>query len=623
MDDRSPTVTGAGPRSRRRVVSAVALWAATSLGAAGSALLVLPSGAAAQAAAAPSPSVPVVVMAEPGARAAAEQAVVAFGGRVTRDLAVIDGFAATVPADTVAALAASQAVLSVTPDQVVRPQSLVPSLGYDPATDLGSLSQISQAVGAQAAWAAGFTGAGVDVAVIDTGVTRVAGLDAPGKVVNGPDLSFDQGSPALVSLDGFGHGTFMASLIAGRDDAASPSAAGCGTCLNASGYSDTTKFVGIAPDARLINVKVGAADGSADVSQVIAAIDWVTQHAHDPGFNIRVLNLSFGTQSAQTWNIDPLAYAADAAWRHGIVVVASAGNDGAAAVDQNGNAMPLADPAYDPNILAVGSVDLATGTVPAWAQHGTGARPVDLVAPGTHVLGLRVPGSYVDGLPTNTGQVGSRFQRGSGTSESAAIASGLVALLAERYPAASPDQLKALLDKSASTKLPSGVPVTDNGKPVGGQHIAYAGNGLLNLGGALALKLPGGGPGLVAATGTGTLEAARGGVYVADNGVELTGERDIFAKPFTSAATAILETAGISWSGGFWNGSRWSGDSWAAGQWTTVAWTGTDWAGSRWSGSRWSGMTWNGSRWSGTSWTSTGWTGSRWSGSRWSSYQWN
>ena len=77
------------------------------------------------------------------------------------------------------------------------------------------------------------------------------------------------------------------------------------------------------------------------MSQVIAAIDWVAQHAHDPGMNIRVLNLSFGTDSAQAYTLDPLAQAAEQAWKHGVVVVAAAGNEGK-------STKSLADPAYDP-----------------------------------------------------------------------------------------------------------------------------------------------------------------------------------------------------------------------------------------------------------------------------------
>ena len=138
-------------------------------------------------------------------------------------------------------------------------------LGYDPATDVGSLSLITRIVGAQAMWDAGYTGRGVDVAVIDTGVTPVPGLDAPGKVLDGPDLSFDSGEDAFAHLDTFGHGTHMASIIAGSDVAPDSAGDACATCLSASPYSDTTKFVGVAPEARIVNVKVGATDGSARV----------------------------------------------------------------------------------------------------------------------------------------------------------------------------------------------------------------------------------------------------------------------------------------------------------------------------------------------------------------------
>ena len=72
-------------------------------------------------------------------------------------------------------------------------------------------------MGAQAWWNAGYTGKGVDVAVIDTGVSPVAGLNAPGKVINGPDLSLESQAPNLTNLDTYGHGTFMAGLIAGHD----------------------------------------------------------------------------------------------------------------------------------------------------------------------------------------------------------------------------------------------------------------------------------------------------------------------------------------------------------------------------------------------------------------------
>ena len=143
--------------------------------------------------------------------------------------------------------------------------------------------------GAAALWDAGYTGAGVDVALIDTGVSRVEGLATPGKVIYGPDLSLESQAPDLRNLDTNGHGTFMAGLIAGKDAGLSAP------------YSDApaSAYRGMAPDARIVSVKVGVADGGVDVSQVIAAIDWVVQHRNDNDLNIRVINLSYGTNIAQ------------------------------------------------------------------------------------------------------------------------------------------------------------------------------------------------------------------------------------------------------------------------------------------------------------------------------------
>src|SRR3954452_18671626 len=211
------------------------------------------------------------------------------------------------------------------------------ALGYD-ASDTGSLGQITSVIGARAQWAAGNTGSGVDVAVVDTGVATVPGL-AAGNVRNGPDLSFDGQAAATRYADAMGHGTHLASIIAGRD--------GDGTAASLTSAAATGQFTGVAPGARVVNVRVGASDGTADVTQVIAAVTWVTQHAHDPGLNIRVLNLSYGTGSTQDYRSDPLSFAVEAAWRKGILVVVAGGNDG--------SSRPfLANPGLNPNVLAVG-----------------------------------------------------------------------------------------------------------------------------------------------------------------------------------------------------------------------------------------------------------------------------
>ena len=482
------------------------------------------------------------------------------------------------------------------------------SSAYDPASDPYSMQNITAGDGVQAMWNAGYTGKGVDVAVIDTGVAPVQGLNSPGKVINGPDLSLESQSPNLQNLDTNGHGTFMAGLIAGNDG-------------QAGGYH------GVAPDARIVSLKVGVADGGTDVSQVIAAIDWVVQHRHDNGMNIRVINLSYGTNSTQPYGIDPLAYAVEQAWKAGIVVVAAAGNSG---YQTGASTQGLADPGYDPQILAVGAAD-TMGTATPWddqvapfsagsASCSSGCRAPDLIAPGTHMQGLRVPGSYID-QNSPSGALSDRYFRGSGTSEAAAFVSGAAADLLQRYPQLTPDQVKAMLTSSCDK--------------LSGYNWKQQGCGELDLNKLLNTSVPsvfGSQQYNMPSTGTGSLEASRGTDHISLNGVVLQGEQDIFGQPFNSAAMAALEAAGSSWSGGVWNGSSWSGSSWSGSSWSgsswsgsswsNLLWSGSSWSGSSWSGSSWSGNSWSGSSWSGNSWSGNSWSGSSWSGSSWSGSQW-
>ena len=99
----------------------------------------------------------------------------------------------------------------------------------------------------------------------------------------------------------------MAGIIAGRDSGSTP-----GTYA-----TDNNRYLGMAPGSRIVSLKLADAQGNTDVSQVIAAIDWVVTHAEDAGLNIRVLNLSFGTDSTQDYRLDPLAHAAEVAWNSG------------------------------------------------------------------------------------------------------------------------------------------------------------------------------------------------------------------------------------------------------------------------------------------------------------------
>src|SRR3954454_22290742 len=353
----------------------------------------------------------------------------------------------------------------------------------DRTTDKGSLYNIANVVGALDTYRSGLTGKGIGVALLDTGVTQVPGLNS-GNVINGPDLSFDSQDPSTAYVDGFGHGTHLASIIAGGDVAATPLS-----------YTDPTRFHGIAPDANLVNVKVGAANGDVDVTQVIAGIDWTVQHRKDEALNIRVINLSYGTDSVQDSMVDPLAFAVENAWRNGIVVVVSGGNEG----DSTHN---LADPASDPHVLAVGAMDsagtvtTADDTVPSWSTDGTDARHVDLTAPGVSVLGLRVPGGAAD-TEHPEARVGDRLARASGTSMAAAVVSGEAALLLQAKPDLTPDQVKQVLMGLANglnnvSVLMEGAGTTDQRKA------------LSTVPKTVVDPAPWG-------TGTGSLEAARGG----------------------------------------------------------------------------------------------------------------
>ena len=414
--------------------------------------------------------------------------------------------------------------------------------------------------GAGEYWNTGHYGQGVDVAVIDSGVAEVDGLRS-GKVVHGPDLSFESQDEATRHVDTFGHGTHMAGIIAGRDDA---------TVLPVQKGTEAS-FVGVAPGARVVSVKVADRHGQTDVSQVLAAIDWVVQHRSDPGMNIRVLNLSFGTDGVQDYQLDPLAYAAEVAWRHGIVVVAAAGNRGAASTR-------LTNPAYDPWVLAVGGADgrgtydVADDVIGPYSSHGDATRAPDLVAPGTSMVSLKAPGSTAD-LENPGARVGTRQLRGSGTSQAAAVVSG-AALVVSQRPGITPDQVKALLTGTAR-KLPAA-------------DARGQGAGMIDLKVARDTATPSRVQSHPRSTGLGSLEAARGSAHLVDAaGVELAGEVDIFGQPFVADAWANGAAASGNWTGGTWNASRWSGDSWSASRWSASRWSASRWSTGQWLSNRW------------------------------------
>ena len=538
-------------------------------------------------------TVSVIVRELDGTTGAAEF-VESHGGSITSVLDTINGFVATVPASMVSSLSSLQSIASVTPDFSVA----VSSAGWDTSgKDATAMKELADDLRADVTWDEGITGAGVTVALLDTGVTPVEGLTTAGKIVNGPDLSFDSQIPGMAYLDAYGHGTHLAGIIAGRASDAP---------ADVNSNAARRHFLGIAPDAQILNVKVGAADGSVDVSQVLAGIDWVVQHRNDNGMNVRVMNLSFGTDSTQSYLVDPLAYAVQVAWNAGIVVVVAAGNDG--------NSHALRNPATNPYVIAVGATDTQgngrqnDNVVASYSNCGTAARSVDIVGPGESIASLRVPGSYAD-VNYPSAVVDGSYMKGTGTSQAAAAISGAVALLLEQHPQYTPDQVKAHLTSSAvavGTPSPAcmGAGTADTWNAYNRSAVRWSKQ-------THAIG-----------TGTGTLEAARGNDHLTNNGVILIGEQDIFGAPFSSALWAPLALSGSSWSGGDWNGSSWSGSSWSGSSWSGSSWSGSSWSGSSWSGSSWSGSSWSAAVWNGSSWSGSSWSGSSWSGSSWSGNNW-
>jgi len=437
----------------------------------------------------------------------------------------------------------------------------------------------------------GYTGQGVGVAMIDTGVAPVAGLTG-GNVVNGPDLSFEGQDPAKRYVDLNGHGTHLAGIIAGKP--------------NAKNTRNAEFQGGVAPGAKLTSVKVGSANGAVDVSQVIAAIDWVVAHRNDdPANKIRVLELAYGTDGVQSPQLDPLAHAVENAWRAGIVVVVAGGNDG--------GTTKLTNPATDPYVLAVGATDdlgnddWTDDKLADFTSRGGAARRLDVAVPGRTILSLRAPGSNAD-VTYPGARVGATLFKGSGSSQAAALTAGSVALLLEAIPWLTNDQVKYLL--KATGWAPKATLPGDETIPVVDLIAAYHAKayGATHWYPTLwtPQNLPSGTQTWPASTGTGTLEGARGSIHVADGTVQLTGENDIFG-PISTTAWAAASSNQTAWVGGTWMGHDMTGTTW-----TTSPAGLTSWTGRAWSGRAWSGRAWSGSTWSSISWQSAAWTAAHW-----------
>ncbi|MGH9222501.1 MAG: S8 family peptidase [Acidimicrobiales bacterium] len=507
----------------------------------------------------------VIVQSLEGASPATQKAITKAGGTVTLDLPLINGVAATLAAAKVADLAAVPGIRAISLDRPVTVQS-----------DGGGGSANSvyrQVVRADEAWDAGLTGSGVTVAVLDTGIADVP--DLAGRVLPIRNDLTGQYSPC-VNLSGeancgdsYGHGTFVAGLIAGN------------------GASSNGEYKGVAPGANLVSIKVAGRDGSSDVSNVIAGIQWAVSFRDSYG--IKALNLSLGTDGTQSFRTDPLNYAVEEAWSSGITVVVAASNRGPAAGT-------ISKPGDDPWVITVGAIDdrgtpgLGDDQLPNFSSRGPtaadGLAKPDVVAPGAHVVSLRAPGSSIDTLFPGT--MGPHYRRGSGTSMATGVVSGTVALMLQANPTWAPDRVKFALMGTA--------------RPDASSDPMAVGRGLIDAY-AAALAAPSGtaNQGLARSNGLGSLNLSRGTVRVsADN---LLG----------TVVSGLLTTQLLLWNPLLYTITPWNGSSWYASSWYGSSWYGSSWYGSSWYGSSWYGSSWygqpNGSSWYGSSWYGSSWYG--------------
>ncbi|MDX6273798.1 MAG: serine protease AprX [Frankiales bacterium] len=574
-----------------------------SVGLVGAAVLVavLSSGAAAGPTAAsttrPAIGSSSVIVQAPGAQAGAKAAVRALGGVVTRDLPIVRGFAATVPADQVAALRSTSGVLAVTPDDHVSMRSIdgggrggFQFYGHD----LEDLPRpvYRHEVGADRLNADGVTGKGVTVALIDTGVAPVS--DLASTVLNVADPVTGMPGDDCVNFSGeagcndsYGHGTFIAGLIAG------------------SGAASYGFYGGVAPEAKIVSIKIAGRDGSADVSKVLAAIQWAVSFKDTYG--IRVLNLSLGTDSTADYRHDPLNFAVERAWTSGVAVVVAAGNRGPAT-------RTISKPADDPLVITVGAVDdretstVTDDTLPNFASRGPTAQGLakpDIAAPGGHVVSLRSPGSRVEEVAPGGPLSGSPYRRGSGTSQSTGVVSGLAALAFQAHPDWSPDQLKGALVATAQASFSRdasgvGAGVVDGYRAVHSVPQPFATYARTPSDGAGTTFEPGG------------LESARGTEHVTGRpcaAAQRSLDKDCDAvKGAETAQGTYYDPYG-------YTGSAWTGSTWYSSQWASGL-DGSTWYGSTWYGSTWYGSTWYGSTWYGGTEGST-WYGASLEGSTW------
>ncbi|MGO9559351.1 MAG: S8 family peptidase [Acidimicrobiales bacterium] len=517
---------------------------------------------------------------------AAAAGVVAEHGSVGAYLPIVHGVVAKLTSGEVAA--ARQEGLQVTPNAKVSVEgSSLQSMASSPVPP-GLFAAVT---GASTLWAEGINGAGVTVAVLDTGI-QASIPDFDSRVIGGVNIA-DPAAKKAWKTDTYGHGTFVAGVIA------------------ADGTSSGGEYTGVAPGADLVSIKVANGSGQTTEAMVIAGVAWAVNNENNYG-GIGVLNMSLGVVPSDPTALDPLDQAVEQAWESGIVVVTSAGNSG----PDNGT---ITAPGDDPLAITVGSMDDSGAinpsgfTMSAFSSVGPtdidGWFKPDLVAPGQSIVSVMPVGSTI-WKQNPKARIGTDNFLGAGTSFSAAIVSGLAALLLEEDPNLTPDQVKAALLFSADPG-PVGDPLVDgHGVADVAEAASVAGQVFLDQSGAAAAESnsPPATVSLASTWAVSTWNPANwSGPAWAASQLSSAGSNAPASNPVNGTDWDGTTWNGAAWNGAAWNGAAWNGAAWNSAAFTGAAWNGAAWNGAAWNAAAWSGAAWNGAAWNGTAWNEQSW----------------
>jgi len=484
-----------------------------------------------------------------------------LNGQAAGGLPIIDGAAGWANASGITALSLAPGVAYIHDDTTVAPRK---ASGAPPAWPPGRLTSFyPQETKANLVWPQ-YKGNGITIAVLDSGVA--ASPDLGSRVLARVNFA---GSKA--TDDPGGHGSHIAGIVAGN------------------GTSTAGEYVGMAPGANIVDVRVIDADGAGRVSSVVAGIGWAIDHRQQ--YNIRVLNLSFGAPALPSYQADPMAAAIEMAWRRGLVVVVAAGNTG----PSTGS---VQSPGYDPYAITVGSTD-DVGTLASpddglawfssWGTPTGGRAKPDVVAPGRKVVSSRVPGSALDQLLADhvtPAANGASMFRLTGTSQATGVVSGAVALMLGRSPSLTPDQVKAIL-----------VGTTQSYGPAGGPPLpdpSADGTGLLNVQAAVA---------------SGPRPSVNGGLRPSDS--------------LARALYPALYGQPLSWRNPTYHGILWNTLSWATLTWDNIAWDNIAWDNIAWDNIAWDNIAWDNIAWDNIAWDNIAWDNIAWDNIAWDNIAWD